>query len=269
MTWSTRPTLRCLKDDLGLSLPPIAEPLDTLDHELLDDARRADEAPTERIRSIDDQVLLKAKPGGSRWRGALWQDRSTDPSPAWLVAAGIRKDGDRTDFYDELCAACTRERTRRNAAGTDPRPGKKTFSEHLLPTYDDRLRLAVERQAAAVLDAQKSVRNLVLRAQAQPGTPLSLNALGTDIEAWVYRNVGSFDELYLILAVRGSSPAVEAILKMAAPDLSADDWDVVTAPVHRPGTPGEIVYATLLEIPDLRAAPNPASRPAGTGGTTP
>lgn len=67
---SVRPTLRCLREDLGLGLPPIDEPLDEVDHPLI---RKANEqfaqptGPRERIRAIDDVVVFKVKV--QRWRG--------------------------------------------------------------------------------------------------------------------------------------------------------------------------------------------------------
>ncbi|MBW8806722.1 MAG: hypothetical protein JF587_23130 [Catenulisporales bacterium] len=66
-----RPTLRCLREDLDLPLPPVNRPLDEIDHPLVRKAaeRFADpDTPQERIRAIDDQVLFKVK--AQRWRGA-------------------------------------------------------------------------------------------------------------------------------------------------------------------------------------------------------
>jgi hypothetical protein len=85
-----RPTLRCLRDDLRVPLPPVSHPLDEVDHPLL---RKAGEQfadagiPHERIVAIDDQVLFKVKV--QRWRGAVW----VEPDQPWLVAAGRREDG--------------------------------------------------------------------------------------------------------------------------------------------------------------------------------
>ncbi|WP_229375215.1 hypothetical protein [Streptomyces spirodelae] len=57
-----RPTLRCLREDLSLAVPPVTAPLDDIDHPILAKASEqfADEdGKHERIRSVDDQVLFK------------------------------------------------------------------------------------------------------------------------------------------------------------------------------------------------------------------
>lgn len=92
-----RPTLRALRDDLGLPLPSARTPLDELDHPLLVKARELfgdDEAGRERIRAVDDEVLFKVKV--QRWRGAVWAE--TDLDLPWLIAAGQREDGSSEDF---------------------------------------------------------------------------------------------------------------------------------------------------------------------------
>jgi hypothetical protein len=80
-----RPTLRTLREDLKIPVPPVSEPLNEIGHPLLAKAREqfADEnAPHERIRAIDDQVLFKVK--ARRWRGAVWIEELLP----WVVAAG-------------------------------------------------------------------------------------------------------------------------------------------------------------------------------------
>lgn len=98
----TRPTLRCLTEDLRLPVPPITTPLDEVDQPVLNKAHEQfdgdGESQHERIRAIDDQVLFKVKV--QRWRGAVWR---SEPCP-WLVAAGIREDGSAEDFYAALAA---------------------------------------------------------------------------------------------------------------------------------------------------------------------
>ena len=83
---TARPTLRVLRYDLRLPVPPIDELLDEIDHPLLTKARdqfAVDDATHERIRAIDDEVVWKVKI--QRWRGAVW----TDEHIPWLIAAGI------------------------------------------------------------------------------------------------------------------------------------------------------------------------------------
>ncbi|WP_308402607.1 hypothetical protein [Streptomyces sp. AC550_RSS872] len=85
-----RPTLRCLREDLGIEVPPVTAPLDEIDHPVPAKPSEQfvdEDAKHERIRSVDDHVLFKAKV--QRWRGAVWLDAGLP----WLVAAGRREDG--------------------------------------------------------------------------------------------------------------------------------------------------------------------------------
>ncbi|MFF4611372.1 hypothetical protein ACFY1Q_17120 [Streptomyces albidoflavus] len=241
-----------MQEDLELDLPPIATPLHELDHPLVSRAQQqADVAPTEKIASIDDVVLLKCKPGGSRWRAAVWEDQGQ--AFGWLVAAGQRTAGARDDFYRQLSDRCTRKRTALNRAGEDLEPGKRTYSKHLLPHDDDRLRLEAEQAYRLLQDARESVPQLVKEARGSAGRPVRIEVFGTAVEAVVYTVVGSFDELYLGLRVVGSAPegVHHLILQLAVPEALADDWEPIEAP-HRPGESGEIFYYTLLEVPKLR-----------------
>lgn len=73
MTRRARPTLRCLREDLSLSLPHVDIPLDEIIHPLLAKAAERfadDQTPQERISAIDDEVLFKVKI--QRWRDAVW-----------------------------------------------------------------------------------------------------------------------------------------------------------------------------------------------------
>lgn len=59
-----RRALRCLREDLRHAVPPADTPLDEVRHRVLAEAseRFADDSvPRERIASVDDQVLFKAK----------------------------------------------------------------------------------------------------------------------------------------------------------------------------------------------------------------
>lgn len=254
MTNPIRPTLRCLRDDLAFSVVPLPDvPLHKLSHPLIERAQQqADDAPTEKIASIDDTVLLKCKPGGSRWRGAVWAEQGQ--GVGWLVAAGLRTQGDRSDFYQKLCEDCQRKRAALNRAGTELAPGKRTYSKHLLPDADDRLRLDLEQKYQLLQEARERVPNLVKEARDDAGTPVRGQVFGTQVEALVYRSVGSYDELYLGLRVVGSAPdgVYAVVLQLAVPEALAEDWEPIEAP-HRDGEPGEIFYFTLLEVPNLRA----------------
>jgi hypothetical protein len=82
MARKARPTLRCLREDLGQAIPRADTPLDGSEHPLLVKAAEQfadDETPHERIVAIDDRVLFKVKV--QRWRGAVWVDGEGGP---WL-----------------------------------------------------------------------------------------------------------------------------------------------------------------------------------------
>jgi len=96
MTGLARPTLRCLREDLALTVPRADTPLEEISHPLLAKATERfadDQTPHERIAAIDDEVLFKVK--AQRWRGAIWIDAGIP----WLVAAGLREEGSPDDFY--------------------------------------------------------------------------------------------------------------------------------------------------------------------------
>jgi hypothetical protein len=138
-----RPTIRCLRNDLHLPLPSARTPLDQLAHPLLDKASEqfADpDTPHERIRAIDDVVLLKVKI--QRWRGAVLTDAPDADVRTWLVAAGTREEGSPDDFYAALAHQATSARQRYNAEHDKPLT-TATYSAHLLPGADDHDRYAV------------------------------------------------------------------------------------------------------------------------------
>lgn len=74
-----------LREDLKISIPPIDEPLEQMEHPLLAKARDQfanDSGLHERIHAIDDEVLFKVKL--QRWRGAVWIE---DQMPGWWLRA--------------------------------------------------------------------------------------------------------------------------------------------------------------------------------------
>jgi hypothetical protein len=83
-----RPTVRCLREDLELPVPPARVPLDEIGHPLLRKAAEqfaAEDTPHERVRSIDDVVLFKVKTG--RWRGAVYSDEPEAEQPRPCASA--------------------------------------------------------------------------------------------------------------------------------------------------------------------------------------
>jgi hypothetical protein len=64
MAGRARPTLRCLREDLTLTVPHVDTPLEDISHSLLAKATERfadDQTPHERIAAIDDEVLFKVK----------------------------------------------------------------------------------------------------------------------------------------------------------------------------------------------------------------
>jgi hypothetical protein len=178
----TRPTLRCLHDDLHMPLPPVSQPLDEIDHPLL---RKAGEqftevgTPHERVAAIDDQILFKVKV--QRWRGAVW----VEPDQPWLVAAGWREDGSPDDFYAALAADAHAARARYNAAHPSPLT-TRTHVAHLLPDAADRDRYQAESGIRLVRRLQSTVHDLVrasLRDGSEHLTQLDTFTLGIQVRA--------------------------------------------------------------------------------------
>jgi hypothetical protein len=124
----TRVTLRCLREDLKIEMPPVEVDLGGLNHALVGEARRV--APTaprgqKRILSIERPLVYRLRHG--RWRGATWLE--ADAARCWLCAGAQREEGSGEDAY-ELFAALHR-------------------TERLLPDDDDRLRDALSATPAS------------------------------------------------------------------------------------------------------------------------
>src|ERR1700677_897766 len=136
---AVRPTLRCLREDLGPPPPTAQVLLDQIDHPLLAKASeqfaQAD-IPHERIRSIDDVVLFKVKAG--RWRGAVFTDDEDGAEVRdWLGAAGTREGGPHEAFSAAPHPQGGAARQRYKAEHDKPL-ATDTYSGQLLPGQGDR-----------------------------------------------------------------------------------------------------------------------------------
>lgn len=235
-----RPTIRCLREDLSLKLPPASESLDQVDHPLLRKAAAqfaSSGASHERIVSIDDNVLLKAKIG--RWRGAVWQDTSRP----WLVAAGEREQGSNHDFYEDLERRAKRERSVRNSAQGGSST-KACYTDDLLPTDLDKKRLLLETAAHIESEIRSGVRSLVC-ASILCGHPKSEEIVGgCTVEILVRAHGG---ETYVGVHVHGSvRENVQAVILDSVPGCDRDSWLPDFMP-DRANKPGEVIWSNLMD----------------------
>lgn len=112
-----RPTLRCVREDLATDWDDVAQQrailervtvncrMSELDHPVVRHATATWPVGTsltarESISGLSDPPFWKLKTG--RWRGAVYVDPAT--GQAWLVAAGLRRAGDDSDFYATFMA---------------------------------------------------------------------------------------------------------------------------------------------------------------------
>lgn len=238
---AVRPTVRCVREDLGYpKLPPATLPLDRLDAPVLRKAQevcRTDPPSTGRIVSIDDRVLWKVKI--ERWRGAVWCE-----SPRrWLVAAGRREAGSPDDFYADLADKGRRWRAEHNRAAVQPIT-TDTLINRLLPAADDEDRIGLEQAAAAVDEIRTVVADLVL-SSARTSAEQSDEAGGCAIAVLVRRT-----EHEVYVGIRISGPVrenVTAVILAAVPAVADPaGWFLDVMP-GRSATPGELVWSNLLD----------------------
>lgn len=217
-----RPTLRCLRTDLNLAVPPVDQPLDEIDHPLLAKANQhfADTAVSrERIAAIDDMVLFKVKV--RRWRGAVWADEPTTAIRFWLVAGGIREDGAATDFYAALANAAKQARVRYNTKHVRPLK-TECHTAWLLPDDADRQRYRAESAARFERKLAQAVYELCRRSllNGQEHAAAVGNAvIGIQVRA------DHGHETYVAVRVVGSVPAalVATVLDLV-PGCELDGW---------------------------------------------
>lgn len=183
MTRRVRVTLRCLREDLSLQLPPVEVDLSSLDHPLIDEARRvAPTAPTgqKRILSIGHPLVYRLRHG--RWRGASWLEDAA--ARFWLCAGAQRDQGSRDDPYELFSAL--------HQAG------------RLLPDADDLLRDALERNARIINAADREIAAMLADATAHPGqdaevrldglVDIRLHVTAPGEEVWVAISTRATDE---------------------------------------------------------------------------
>ena len=178
----SRPTIRCLVEDLGVELPELSVDLGDIDHPWLEELRRiAPTSPTgqKRILSISHPVVYRLRVSGER--GATWLD---DNEVVWLCAVRRREDGsddDAFEWFAQLHAA-----------------------ERLLPSDDDQLRDRAEEVLRLHRRLTSELFELTDRALAHSGTEWV-----ADLDGWLPTRVlvidgGGVEEIWCAISVRAS-----------------------------------------------------------------
>lgn len=240
-----RPTLRCLRDDLKVPLPPTDQPLDELDHPVLHKAREqfADpDTPHERILAVDDQVLFKLKV--QRWRGAVWTDRPDARPRVWVLAAGRRESGSTNDFYATLAAGAQAARSRYNATHT-PALTTNTCTRHLLPGDADWARFRAEAATRFERELATVVRDLT-RASLLDGHEHNASVGGARLGLQVRADHGH--ETYVAVRIIGSVPDALTITVLdLVPGCALDGWFPEYSLPERPLEAAEQAWSNLMD----------------------
>ena len=242
MARRVRPTLRCLREDLGRAIPRADAPLDEIEHPLLIKAAEQftdDETPHERIAAIDDRVLLKVKV--QRWRGAVWIDGEGGP---WLVLAGHRENGSPDDFYASLATRAKSARSKYNAVNTPPLTAA-TYTADLMPGREDQLRWQAESAVREERRLRVTVRSL-LRESLLDGREHAAMLDGAALGIQVLADQGY--STYVAVRIIGSVPRhlVAAILSLI-PGCQLDAWMSDYAMPERAVAPEEQIWSNLMD----------------------
>ena len=210
----SRPTIRCLVEDLGVGLPELAVDLGELDHPWLAELRRI--APRHRpVRSASFPLrnLFVYRLRVSSERGATWID---DDQVVWLCAVRRREDGSDDDAFAWFA--------------------QLHGSDRLLPTGDDHLRDEAEEVLRVHRRLTSDLFDLVDRALANGGTECA-----SDLDGWLPARalvirVGGVEEIWCGICVRATDGAfiraeVRDVLFVSLEDYIApavfearDDW---------------------------------------------
>jgi hypothetical protein len=221
-----RPTRLCVTA-LDVPIPTLDIRLHDLDHVLIKEAQRIPEVHAadgaERILSIADRVWLKVKTG--RWRGAATRLSEADGSPDgppthlapwWLGAAGYRRKGDHSDFYETIT---------------------NSSSSQWLPTVWDWKRLELEHAVAWEREIRDIVCGLIARSL-RTGQGYQAVFKSYSITALARANGG---ETYLVIGAENiADPKVFAVIMNAVPGIAPEGVAGITP------ESGEIIWSTIL-----------------------
>ena len=180
-TRRTRVTLRCVREDLELDVPPVEVDLGALDHPLIAEARRiAPAAPRgqKRILAIEHPLVYRLRHG--RWRGATWLE--ADEPRFWLCAGAQRAAGSADDAYEHF---------------VDLHAGGR-----LLPDDDDRLRDALERNARIIDAAAALIPEALADALVRRGCDVALR-FAELVDARLHATAAG-DEIWVAIATQAA-----------------------------------------------------------------
>jgi hypothetical protein len=181
-----RITLRCLKDDLSVTVPPITESIETLpERNDLGESRQviqkffelAPAAPQnqDRVLTIRDRPVFRFK--FAAYRAATWLD---DDNVEWLCAVAIRRE-DSDDAYDHFEGL--------HAAGK------------LLPGEHDRVRDRLELDARRLLAVTREAPDLLERAMRTPGEEIATRLGAFDVAVYAVES-GGLMEVWIAVSRR-------------------------------------------------------------------
>lgn len=175
---SPRLTLHCL-NELGIELPTLRERVSSFEpqHGLLNKVKTLyqsqGEDHFERIKSVDDNRFLKCKI--ERFRGAMWIDSPSNDCIWWIVSAGFRTDGSKTDFYAELEFKCQNQLKEARRIDSSFKSGKSSNSDWLLPTEDDYILLQGAKVYYQLMVWNKDINDVYERSRKNQGLPITYN----------------------------------------------------------------------------------------------
>jgi hypothetical protein len=178
-----RPTIRCLTEDLGLTLPWLDTDLGAIEDPWLDELRRiAPVSPQgqKRVLSVGSPLVYRLR--FSAERGVTWVDE--DHGVVWLCAVQRRQEGSGDDAYTWFA--------------------KLHADGRLLPSGDDRLR----DRAEAVIRLQRGLTAAMLRlvddSLARKGTELAADLGGYLPCRGLVRGNGKIEEIWCALSARAA-----------------------------------------------------------------